>query len=74
MKLAPKLNGVKYVKVEIFANKENGNKIKAKIKRYDAIYQGVKEFNNGGAFKSAYAILEYLVPEKNVAGFNSDKD
>ena len=67
------LNGIKYLIVEILAtSKTNEKKLKKKIKKYDGIYQGIKDVRSGGFFGSGYGILKILIPEKRVIEWNDD--
>ena len=72
MELTTELNGVKYLIVEEVATTENGKKLIAKAEKYQAIYQGVKELNNGGFWGDPYLIVRVLVPEKNVLAYNNE--
>ena len=66
------LNGKKYLLVEIPVTEKNSKEIDAKYKRYNGIYQGVKEFNKGGWFSDAYCIIKVLIPESQIEAFNAE--
>ena len=67
------LNGIKYLIVEILATSEtNERKLKAKIKKYNGIYQGIKEVKSGGFWGRSYGILKILIPESKIIEWNDD--
>jgi hypothetical protein len=66
------LNGIKYLLVEILTTSRNSNKLTDKCKKYECIYQGVKDVNTGGFWGSPHAIVKILVPEKNIIMFNNE--
>lgn len=43
-----------------------------KIKKHEAIYQGVKDVKEGGWLSDAHLTMIILVPEKNVIAWNKD--
>lgn len=75
MDITTTLNGEKYLIIEILATRKTSEeKLMAKLKRHEAIYQGVKEINTGGFWGSPYGVFRVLVPERNVVAFNNDED
>jgi hypothetical protein len=70
MELTIELNGIKYLLVEELATVKNQKEINAKIKKYGAIYQGIKEINTGGFWGGAYGVIKVLVPEKSIVAYN----
>lgn len=64
------LNGRKYLLVEIPIIESKKDQTEAKLKKFECIYQGIKEINRGGFFSNAYMIIKVLVPEENVQAFN----
>ena len=68
------LNNVKYLLFDVLVtNSTHSKKVENKCKKYEAIFQGVKEINRGGFLSSGYMILKVLVPEKNVIAWNNEK-
>jgi len=74
MDITVELNGIKYLIVEELATTRNQEKLTAKAKRHQAIYQGVKQINTGGFWGSPYGIIKILVPEKSIVAYNNDDD
>ncbi|WP_438423125.1 hypothetical protein [Aquimarina macrocephali] len=75
MDITTELNGEKYLIVEILATRKTSEKdLLAKLKRHNAIYQGIKEINTGGFWGNAYGVFRVLVPEQNVVAFNNDNE
>jgi len=66
------LNGKKYLLVEIPVTESNNKKMDAKCKRYNGIFQGIKEVNKGGWFSSGYVIMKMLIPESQIEAFNAE--
>ncbi len=71
MEVTVELNGIKYLIVEELATRINQKFLEEKIKAHEAIYQGIKEINQGGFWSGAYAVVKVLVPEKNIIEYNN---
>jgi hypothetical protein len=67
------LNSKKYLLVEIPCTNSNKDETIKRLKKYECIYQGIKEFQKGGFFSGGFAIAKFLVPEENVIAFNKDQ-
>lgn len=66
-----RLNGIDYIKVEAFITpKTDNSEISNKCEKYECICQGVKQINQGGFFRDGYAIVNILVPEKNIVAYS----
>lgn len=68
------LNGIKYLVVEELITSKNEEEINARLKKHQAICQGIKEIDIGGFWKGAYAIIKVLVPEENVVAYSNDSN
>lgn len=66
------LNGINYLLIEELITPNNKRKMQIKFKAYDCIYQGIKEISKDSWFRSDYAIIKILVPEKNIVLYNND--
>lgn len=73
MELTTTLNNKTYLIVEILVTRKTKEKdLMDKLKRHNAICQGVKEINSGGFWNDSYGIFRVLVPEENIIEFNND--
>jgi hypothetical protein len=72
MDITVELNGIKYLVVEELATTRNQEEITAKVKKHEAIYQGIKQLNTGGFWGSSYGVIKILVPEKNIVAYNNE--
>lgn len=70
--LIHELNGKKYLLVEIPVTQKQSSLLESKLKKFNCIYQGVKEINRGGLFSNPFMVIKVLVPEENVQAFNDE--
>jgi hypothetical protein len=66
------LNGIKYLQVDYLMLAGNLAKLKAKIRKYDAIFQGISKIDRGNFFINDFIIYKILVPEKSIIAWNRD--
>ena len=70
--LTCELNGIKYLAFEEIIIESNADKIERKIKKYNAINQGVIKVHSG-ILTTSYIIVRVLVPEDKVMDWANDE-
>jgi hypothetical protein len=69
--LTCELNGIKYLCVDEIYTNSNNKRLKIKLKKYEAIEQGVKDAHIS-FWSHSYIVVRVLVPEKNIVAYNND--
>lgn len=70
--LIVEINDTKYLLVDELVV-GTGDKLKKKIKKFDCIFQGIKDVNDGGFWNKAHAVVTVLVPLDKIMEYNNSE-